>query len=150
MLEYIFKDQEAPSFELVPDGDYILEVIGYESLISNYAGTRGSPVIGVKVKVEGRNASWKEQLTLHPDWDWKVDVFLKCMNAAPAKGGKVNLSEQNLMGLRGWATVSQREYKATNGQTRKANKVVAWITNKQKLPRRSAEPEPEPFADVPF
>ena len=150
MPKYTYKDQEALAFELLPNGDYILEVVGYECTISNTPKTRGSEVITVKVRAEGRHAVWKEKLILHPSCDWKIDVFLKCMNAAPVKGMEIDLAENMIMGLRGWATVGQREYKAQSGEMKKTNEVVAWITNKEKLTRATQSLVRTEDDDVPF
>jgi hypothetical protein len=64
---------------------------------------------------------------------WRRDVFLKAANAAPRKGTGVPLTEETFIGLRAWATVASREYRSRGGETGKANKVLAWITNKEKL-----------------
>jgi hypothetical protein len=153
MNEYVFQDRQPPAFELVPDGDYILEVTGFDKTISNRPDTNGCDVIELKVKVEGRNAAWKEIFTIHEDWSWRMDVFLKAAHAAPKKGEGFRLTEENFIGLRAWATVASREYKSRSGETKKANKVLAWITNKEKLARRAAEPVREARADeedIPF
>lgn len=150
MNEYVFQDRQAPAFELLPDGDYILEVIGLDKTISNRPETNGCDVIELKLKAEGRNASWKEMFTIHRDWAWRMDVFLKAANAAPKKGTGVPLTEETFIGLRAWATVASREYKSRSGETKKTNKVLAWITNKEKLARREPSPPAECGEEMPF
>jgi hypothetical protein len=83
--DYIFQDRQAPAFELVLNGDYILEVIGFDKTISNRPETNNCDVIELKVKVEARNASWKEMFTIHEDWAWRMDVFLKAAYVAPVR-----------------------------------------------------------------
>jgi hypothetical protein len=57
---------------------------------------------------------------------------------------------ETFLGLRVWASVASREYKSRSGETKKANKVLAWITNKEKLVRREQPQTSEGEEEIPF
>ncbi len=149
----VFGDRENP-FKAVPNGDYILCVVGFECAISSGGKTAGANKYEVEFEVEGppavNGARVFENLIEHESCDWKIDAFLKSAGVALAKGEafefRADLAEAsgvrwvNPLGLRVWATVRNEDYKG-----RMYPKVAAFITNKPKLEPREIKEEDTPF-----
>lgn len=153
---------ESIQFELLPNGDYPFEIVAVDVGISTGRKTGGSDIVEMKVSFFAdatftkKRAQWTEDLIFHPSCAWKVSVFTKCANMlldgkTPPDGAELDYSADTMIGLRGWATVgfdihSEDKNKPVIEQ-RRYNKVVVWLTNKEKLPRNT--PEVDPFADEP-
>lgn len=133
-------------------GDYIFEVIGVETGISAGEKTRGSRIIKLKLNLEPSGVHGYETLILAKNTQWRVDTFVRCTGLECPIGqcpdGFKDGEEYKLIGLRGWATFNIEENKG-----KKYNRVVVWLTNKEKLQRK---PWPNPAdakveeEDVPF
>lgn len=133
------EDTKLTEFVLLPEGEYVLEVIAAEVGISKGAKTRTSDQIELTLKAvqaapgatlpENAGRVW-ETLIFHPSTDWKVDNFVKSTNLAQEPGQEVEINEETVIGLRGWAKVGFDTY---NGK--KKNDVKFWITNKEKFSR---------------
>jgi hypothetical protein len=147
MPTYTFTDHEAKVYEMVADGDYILEVVDADISISKGDATKGSEQLELKVQVQGRpGATFRETLIFHESVTWKIDLFLKSTGWGAKKGEEVELTPENVIGLRGWATVFVDTYKE-----KKKNKVRVWLTDKPKIPRVTYDaPEPEQNNSDPF
>lgn len=159
MPKYQFQDRENKVFELLPAGDYALQVVGYEQSISKGAKTSGCEMVELTLRDPKSGCEINEKLLFSEKTEWRIDAFLKSCNAAPKKGNDVEFSEDLVLGLQGWAAVRVEEYKKQDGTIGKSNKVAIWYTDKAKLPRIPMAPkqaEPDPFAaapeedDVPF
>jgi hypothetical protein len=165
----VFNDSEN-MVPLVPEGDYIFCVVGFEIGISNGAKTRGSERYEVELELEGDGHGKKinEGLIDHESTGWKLDCFLKSAGVNLVKGKAYDFREDlaksnnvpwvNPLGLRGWCRVIQdtlpprteEDAKAIKAGTKKAtvlNKVAVFYTDRPKLPARVMEvPEEErPF-----
>jgi hypothetical protein len=140
-----YKNAPNKTFELLPDGDYLLEITAAEPCISQAQKYRGSDQFELKVEVKEPaqmvGASFNEWLTFHPDLDWKVDNFLTCFNYGAQPGQEVEVTAEKCVGLRGWAKVGHYE---KNGK--KYNQVAVYYTEKEKFPRTAIEPEDVPAA----
>lgn len=145
MPKHIFRDEENRTFELLPDGDYIVEVAKAELGISNGAKTRGSEQLELTLRSEPHGITLYETLIFHESVDWKIDNFIKCMNLCAVKGQDIELTPENILGVRGWITVGTEEY-----QGKKRNRIKVWITNKPKLPRNTPAIPRTEDDDVPF
>ncbi len=151
-----FTNQEAVLW-LSPPGDRILRIIGIDKGLSTGAKTNGCTQWRLKLFVEPTvnypGSNMNETLIDHESLHWKWDCMLKSC------GVKMELNEEytfdadeaaqenkrhiNLIGLRGWATISYQEPKVT-GDKPKYNQVAAWITNKEKLDRYVPEGQSNP------
>jgi hypothetical protein len=158
MPRYNFGDEENRSFEVMPKGDYILEVIGAESGIKDKGKTKGADFLTVKLRVENHpGCTFEEDLIFFETTFWRVDTFLKAMNfqvngRPMKKGDPVELTTENVIGLRGPATLGIREWDKKNERgdvvgKGQINEVITWITNGVKLPRNV--PAPAPVQNVP-
>jgi len=155
MPEYTFGDEENLEFKLLPEGDYTFEILSIEFGIHNGGKYSGVETMNVRLAFDdakgARVAKWKENFMFHKDFGWKIDTFLKAANfliggRAPAKGDNIgaHLTEENLIGLRGWCFVHVDEYTPRGGgEKRQTNRVKTWWTNRDKLDRKDT-------ADVPF
>lgn len=143
-----FNDSEAKVFEVQPEGDYILRVIGFEIGISKRGNTAGSENYEIEFQIETKSGRVWETLIDHELTAWKIDLFLKSADVALAKGEAFEFDKErakanrvtyvNPWGLRCWARLIVDDY---NGKKR--NKVSVFYTDKQKLaPVRPVEAEP--------
>ncbi len=141
---------ESTQFELLPDGDYPFEIVGVDFSVSKGGKTNGSDVMEMKVAFfedatfQKKIAQWTEDLIFHPNCEWKISVFTKCANMLvngkpPEHGAEIEYTEDTVLGLRGWATVRQKA--GQQDPNKKFNYVLAWLTNKEKLPRAHVEHE---------
>lgn len=143
MASYSFGDQENKTFELVPDGDYILEVIACEFGLTK----KGDDKMELKVRVESNpNCSFFETLTFTKAAEWKIDTFVKSTNLLiagekPKKGEAIDFSAGLVVGLRGWATVGRESFVGKDGKQKTKNKVAVWLTDREKLPKAVEESE---------
>jgi hypothetical protein len=149
-IEHTANDTESmPKFNdsenipaLLPEGDYVFTVIGFECKISQGAKTRGSDQFEVEITIAPAGKRVIETLTDHPSCDWKIDTFLKSAGIKLAKGEsfefRKDMAEKsgvkwiNPLGLRGWCRLFVEEYEK-NGQKRKTNNVATFYTDKAKL-----------------
>jgi len=154
MAKYQFGDSENRKSEIIPEGNYILEVVGVEFGLTR---ERGDDKMELELKVDGKDCRIYETLTFTPKVEWKIDTFVKSCNLlidgrSPKKGEAIDFSEELVIGLRGWATVFVDEYTPKNsadGKKKKINKVRTWLTDKEKLPRREYEKVEETTEDFP-
>lgn len=151
-----FKDQEPIQF-IVPEGDYILCVTGFEIGISNGNKTRGSEQYEMKCLVEGNNSHCFDIMTDHESCDWRIDLFLKATGEAQqlAKNEEYSFNQKaaaeqsikwiNPIGLRFHAHLTIEEYrKASDSPTakpRQKNRIATFYTDRGILPRAEIEPE---------
>lgn len=141
MPSHKFRNEQNRTFEVLPEGDYIAEVIEAEVGISNGSRTRGADTIELKLKEISSGATFYETLIFHPSCDWKVDTFVNCMGMAAQPGEEIDLSEENIIGRRGWVRLYEDEY-----QGKKKNKVRVYYTDKEKVSRNLPAATQEPAA----
>lgn len=154
---------ESSVFELLPDGDYPFEVVACDFTLSTGAKTRGSDQMELKLafyrdaKFERKIAQWTETMIFHPNCEWKISVFAKCANVmvggkAPGDGEEIEWTAGLVLGLRGWATVHSQEgtSERAKAEHKRFNRVLAFITNKEKLERCIAAATTEPQEEYPF
>jgi len=133
----------------MPEGDYILTVVGFAQRISTGAKTNGSTLYAVDFAMEPEGAA-TDALIDAPSSAWKIDNFLKACGVAIAKGTDFEFLEGRAMdrnvlwvnpyGLRCRAHVVVEEFTTRNGARMKANKVGAYLEQgKKKLERMSQE-----------
>jgi len=169
MPKIAFTTTEAPLSERLK-GDYVFEVIGVDFGISTSRGvTNGSDLMELKLKFFADAtfskplAQWTETLYFHESCDWKICQFLVCANFKVGgrifqKGDDTELTTENVVGLRGWASVSpemsnsEEEKKKPEAERKRYNRVQVFITNKEKLapnqPAKSAAKDGDD--DLPF
>lgn len=149
----VFNDSESIP-QTVPNGDYIVRVEAIDYGISAGGKTSGSPIYKLKLRVEPFGCLVWEHLIDHELTGWKIDTFLKSCGVKIAKGDAFEFDKAdaekhkrtwvNVVGLRGWATLSTETY-----NDKQRNKVAVWITTKEKLPRyddpRDAQEDACPF-----
>lgn len=161
MPKTTFTDQENIIYELIPDGDYIVEVIKSEAAISNKPKTSGCDVIEVQLRVDTHPNCriWDDLVFGYEKLQWKIDCFLKSMNFlvdghTPQKGEDLDITIENVIGLRGWVSIGHRDYFPTGADQKdpknkkSVNEVKVYITNKPKLARRKIESSDVPAAAV--
>lgn len=148
MPKFDSKKAETPVFELL-NGDYPFEIVAVDNAISKGAKTNGSDIREVKLKFFADKtfttprAQWTEDFIYHDSTEWKVFVFSKCVGLEPKDGEEIDISE-SWIGMRGWATCRPKETSnkenidPATGKTKRFNEVLAFITNKEKLPRNPA------------
>ena len=143
---------------LLPEGDYVFCVVGFECKISQGPKTRGSDQFEVELEIEPSGKKVNEIMTDHPSCSWKIDTFLKASGIKLAKGAAFEFRQDvalasdvpwvNPLGLRGWCRITQEEVPAK--ENRKAftvNRVGTFYTDRPKLPARVIE---VPEEDKPF
>lgn len=141
---------------VVPEGDYVFCVVGFECGISSGGKTAGSDKYDVELEIEPSGKRVTEFLIDHPSCSWKIDTFLKSCGIQLAKGEAFEFREDiasatgvrwvNPLGLRGHCRLYVEEYTPKGGtEKRKANKVAVFYTDRPKL-----EPRAISEADVPF
>lgn len=155
MPDYTFGDEDNLEFKLLADGDYTFEVLSVEFGIHSGGKHAGTETMNIRFGFYSPTgeivAKWKENFLLNKEFGWKVDTFLKSADfriegRSPVKGDNIgaHLTEENLIGLRGWCFIHVEEYTPRNGgEKKKTNRVKTWWTNKEKLPRKDT-------ADIPF
>jgi hypothetical protein len=171
MPKTTFTDSQALVYELVPPGDYVVEVIKAEAGLSKDGKTRGCDIFDVQVAVENHpNCRIWDDLTFgYEKLQWKLDVFVKAMNFTineqgqydpagrlPRKGESFDMNVEDLLGLRGWVSIGVREYMPTpkgpddKPEKKKINEIKVWLTDKPKLPRNMPTAKPEEKEEIPF
>lgn len=146
-MKHTFRNEKPKTFEILPEGDYLLEVIKADSLISQGAKTRGSSVLELTVKSVEHGTTFSEKLIAHPSCDWKIDLFVNCFNFASQIGEEVDLDPDNCIGRRGWCKVIQvamtksdgTPWIGQNGKQGIKNEIAVFYTDKEKFPRQVLE-----------
>jgi hypothetical protein len=141
MPKFQYTNQPNKKFELLPDGDYLLEIVGADPCISTAEKYRGSEQFELKFRSVEHGTEFKEWLTFHQDLDWKVDNFLTCFNYGATPGQEIDIEADRCLGLRGWCAVGHYE---KNGK--KYNQVRVYYTDKAKLPPPAVPVEEDPWA----
>lgn len=171
-----FNDSEN-MVQLVPEGDYRFKVVQFDEGISSGAKTAGSTMFKSKLQIElskpgEQGPTLFENFIDHSATAWRIDTFLKSCGVKIPKGAAFEFDREtairkkalhvNPYGLRGWCRLVVEDYKPSNStQTKQKNKVAAFYTDKEKLPRDAsiAAPAPVPFStpetgpgeeDIPF
>lgn len=134
-MKHTFRNEKPKTFEILPEGDYLLEVIKADSLISQGAKTRGSSVLELTFKSVEHGTTFEDKLIAHPSCDWKIDLFVNCFNITNQIGEEVEL-EDNCVGRRGWCKVTVREYERADKTKGQANQIAVFYTDKEKYPRQ--------------
>jgi len=148
------KAADAPQFTLLPDGDYCYEVTSINVGIRNSGKTNGSEEITMKLAFyedatfTKKMGQFSESLIFHDSIAWKIDAFTKSAGMlvdgqVPGDGVEVDYSTETMIGLRGWATVSHEQ--GMTDKTKTYNRVKAWISNKELLPRNVPAEDDCPF-----
>jgi len=173
MPKFTFTNEEVPSFELLPIGNYAFEVIGVEIGLGSKK-TANNQVVSLKCRffaliqnVAAKTtiadwtkpiAQWTEKLTIPiPREDClgkesvdaniffggRCNMFVKCAGMAADVGQELDLSEETVMGLRGIAYVGH--YKPTQGSHvgETFNQVKTWRTDMPKFQRNTPVAAPE-------
>lgn len=152
----VFQDTPARTFELPPEGDQILRVVGFEIGISNTGKTNGSEQYDVTFQSESNGATFDCTLWDHPNTWWKVDNWLKSSGVPLSKGQafefRADVANQKRVlwvdpiGLRCHAKVTHRP--GTKDPSKRFAEVAIFYTDKPKLPRHvedapASEPQPD-------
>lgn len=142
MPKYVFTDAEPISMELIPPGDYLVEIKEAKFSIDPKSG-RDKMELKCLVTMKGGSEGLKsyvwEHITFTPEMAWKMDTLLKCCNVKVVKGQEVDITAGFLIGLRGMVKIANEKY-----QDKTYNKIKTWYTDKQKYARVVQQPEPEP------
>ena len=166
MPKHTFQDSENLAWELLPAGNYTFKIMGAEDGIQKGGKTAGCEYLSVKIGIgdkSGLKAQWSEKIIFTDSLTWKTDTFLKSINfngGEMSKGQDVDVCQATVVGCRGHAKVIVETYEK-DGEEKQINKVGAWLTDKEKLPRDIDQlkavcgpvNEPDPFdnkADEPF
>ena len=133
---YQFQDRSGK--QLLPAAEYVVVVTGVEFGISKGAKTNGCETMTLIMQDEVNGVELRDTFIFHPSTEWKVDVMLKAIGKAPAKGQQVEFTENLLIGSRAWVAVSVEEYDRKDGSGKgKTNRIGQWINNKP-LPAEEA------------
>ena len=142
MPQVTYQDREgnAPP---VPAGDYI---VGIESAKLGISKSSGNEQIAVEARVlmkEGSGPLVYAYLGFSEKQQWVIDVFLKSVQRAPAKGVTLDISDdwlqQNIVGALGWVSIGLED-DDYNGKKRQRNTINRWITT-----RDAKHPDPYPM-----
>lgn len=153
MPVYQFQDSEnIPA--VVEAGDYVIRVTETKFGLSQ----AGNAKVDLTLQIEKTGTILYDTLTFTDKAFWRIDTFLKSCGVKLAKGQGVEFDPDvepgpgevfiPLVGLRGWATLFVDEYPKDSG--RKKNKVLMWITNKEKLARIAPPPRQADPMDAPL
>lgn len=133
------KYQGRDNFKVVPEGEYILLIEGFEWEISKGQKTSGSDVLILECSIidpktgEVTGAKAWDRIIFAESTGWRIDVLLKALGKAPAVGDDINIDgpfcEKHIQNASAWASLTIEEY---NGVKR--NKIGAWLTNKGPVP----------------
>lgn len=144
MPKFDSKKAETPIYELLT-GDFPFEIVAVDNGVSKGQKTNGSDVREVKLKFFADKtftvlrAQLTEDFIYHDSTEWKVFVFARCVGFDPKDGEELDIGT-SWVGRRGWATCRPQETSnKTNidpetGRPKRYNGVLAFITNKEKLP----------------
>jgi len=147
-------------FELLPEGDYCFEIVGFDLGISTGGKTKGDDQMELKVAIfkdatfTKKLAQWTENFQFSKSVEWKIELFAKCSGITiggriPNDGEEIEFTEDTVLGLRGHCTVHQNEYTpAGSSEKKKNNRVSVWITNKGTIPRNTPAPKVEGEKEV--
>jgi hypothetical protein len=138
-MKYTYTGQEnlPPAIE---EGDYVLEVTGMETGVVK---GKMDQKLTLKLEVVGHGNKLNDDLIFKENCFWRIDTFVKSIGLNPKINEEVSLTEDNLIGRRGWAHVVQKEWlppvkpgqpprteQQKKEETRILNNVSAWLTNK--------------------
>jgi len=135
MASYVYGDRKAPEL-FVAESDYVFGVESAEIKLSK----AGNEQIELKLRIlldGGKEGPLVyDYLGFDEKFAWKIDVFLKAIQKAPAKGAQVEIDnawlDQNVKTALGWARFTVDEFKG-----RKNNKVAHYITNPKTDPYKT-------------
>lgn len=145
MPKITYKAEPNKTFELLPDGDYLVEIKEAEPCISQAQKYRGSDQFEFRFQDTITGATFNEWLTFHPELEWKVDNFITCFNFPASKGEEIEIQAEDCIGRRGWVKVGHYE---KNGK--KYNQIAVYYTNKEKFSRAELELPTEPEEKSPW
>lgn len=150
-MKHVFRNEPPKVFELLPEGDYLLEVVKADCAISKGRKTNGAEMLEFKLRSVEHGAEFEESLIDHESCSWKIDQFVNSFGLTSTVGEEVDLDPDNLIGRRGWCKVIQELMTQTDGtpwisrQTGKQgvkNRVAVYYTDKPKVPRNPAFAQP--------
>lgn len=145
-VKFTNKDSLVFDRETVPPGDYAVEVIKCDASIRTGGKCNGCDAFDFQLRlVDNPKCTFYEDMVFgRENLQWKIDVILKSLNflynGKPLVAGQeFSIEPEDMIGLRGWATLKVRDYTKDmgNGKTepRTVNEVAVWLTNKEKLAR---------------
>jgi hypothetical protein len=143
-MKHKFRNEKPKTFEILPEGDYVLEIIKADHFIQQGGKTNGSDVLEITFKSVEHGTEFQDRLIAHPSCDWKIDLFVNCFSLAAKVGEEVDLDPENLIGRRGWCKVFIDTFKGRDGTDRQNNKIRVFYTDKEKFPRAVIDSVPEP------
>lgn len=160
MPKFQYTEEEVPKFEVLKNGDYHFEVVGFATSLGK-GKVNGCDVVELKVKWFADRtfskpiAQWTEYLTFPQTQDKDLNRFLggmlnmfaKCTGLSVEPGQELELNERTCLGLRGVAAVHRRTKKDKEGKPiGETNQVDRWLTDKEKFPKVvEVDDEEKPF-----
>jgi hypothetical protein len=134
MPKFTYKAEPNKSFELLPDGDYLVEILEADPCISQANKYRGAEQFEIKFRDSKSGAEFLDWLTFHAELEWKVDNFISCFNFPVVKGEEIDITPDDLIGRKGWVRVGHY-----TKNDKKYNQVAIYYTNKEKFARTKLE-----------
>lgn len=147
-MKYQYLDRQ-PAATLLPEGEYHFRVKGGEFQLSK----AGNEMLVVELHNEEHNATVWDNLVFTEKALWKVDAFLRCVQAQPDKGEEFEFDNEfveSLIGKTGLVKIRIDEYEG-----KKKNKVDSYVAVRldgkvkpsapAKPVKRIKNPDLEPF-----
>lgn len=120
----------ASDFELLPDGEYEIEIKKLEK--DSYTAGPGSKISSCPLAIvhviakssDGKRNYFRERLYIHEDNKWRLFQFFVCLGLRKHGDGKSNMPWAQVEGATGRAKLGHRVSK-TNGESYQT--VVRWL-----------------------
>ena len=144
--------KDDPDYILLPEGDYVFEVLGFERC--HHAGSEKIPPcnkarLTLQVKTPEGVARVYTDLLMHKKLEWKISSFFRSVGRKQ-KGEHVVMDWEHIVGARGRAHIAPRTYPADDGE-RSVNDVKKFLDyDPEKMPAEGFEELEDDNGDLPF
>lgn len=136
MAKFVFKDSEPISMDLIPPGDYLVEIATAKFSLDPKSGADKVEIkclVDMKRDDGVKSYVW-ETIPFTEKMQWKMDSLLRCCNVAVKKDQELDLTAEFLVGLRGIVKIHTEEY-----EKKKYNKIKVWYSDKQKFTKNNRQ-----------
>ena len=122
-------EKDGQDFILLPEGDYVFEVIGCER--GRFPGGPKIPpcnkaMLTLQVTTPEGIARIYADIIMHRTVEWKISSFFRCIGQKE-KGETISMRWDAIVGSRGRAHIKTKTYTAGDGSEREKNEVVRYL-----------------------
>lgn len=132
-------ENDGPEFTVLPDGDYDFEVVNFER--ARHAGSDKLPpcnkaIIHIKIEAKEGSTTIKHNLFLHTITEGMLCAFFSGIGQRK-KGEKLQMNWNKVVGSKGRAKVSIREWISDEGKKIQSNEIKKFYEPAESSPQNA-------------